>query len=332
MITQTAGGGVQLSLLTPSGHLTIGNYFGALGPMRETSGDCYFGISDLHAMTTTHRPEDLRQRVAEFQRLMLAVGLDPERQVLFRQSQVPEHTGLHYLLECVARVGELGRMIQYKEKGHGRPDTRMSLLSYPVLMAADILLYRTAEVPVGDDQTQHVELARDLAVRFNRDYPGADGPVFVVPEVINPEVAARLRNLQDPTAKMSKSDPNPAGVIYLLDPPDIVRRKIKRAVTDSGSDIGYDPDKRPGLANLLELGAGCSDQTIEQLINAHTSFGALKATVADAAIAVLEPIQRRYAELDRGDVARVFAGGSERARAVAAPTLAAAQAAIGLGT
>lgn len=322
--------GVQLSLLTPSGHLTIGNYFGALGPMSRASGECYFGISDLHAMTTTHRPEQLRQRIAEFQRLMLAVGLDPERQVLFRQSLVPEHTALHYLLECVARVGEMSRMIQFKEKGRDRPDTRMSLLSYPVLMAADILLYRTAEVPVGDDQSQHVELARDLAIRFNRDYPGADGPVFVVPDVVNPEVAARLRNLQDPTAKMSKSDPNPPGVIHLLDPPDLVRRKIRRAVTDSEPGISYDPVRRPGLANLLELGAGCTGLPVEKLINEHNSFGALKATVADATIAVLEPIQRRYAELTPEEVAGVFAAGSERARAVAAPTLAAARQAIGL--
>ena len=323
--------GIQLSLLTPSGNLTIGNYLGALRPMREATGRCFFGISDLHAMTTTHRPDLLRERIAEFSRVMLAVGLDPQAQVIFRQSAVPEHTGLHYLLECVARVGELGRMIQYKEKGRGRPDTRMSLLSYPVLMAADILLYQARDIPVGDDQSQHVELARDLAQRFNRDYPGTDGPVFTVPVAVNPTVGARLRDLQDPTLKMSKSSTNPAGVIYLLDPPEVITRKIKRAVTDSDPGISYQPEQRPGLANLLDLGAATTDRSVQELIDTHTSFGGLKKTVTDAVIAITEPIRRRYAELDPADVQMIFADGAERARKVAAPTLAAARDAIGLG-
>ena len=328
---QTSDQGIQLSLLTPSGHLTIGNFLGALRPMREATGRCFFGISDLHAMTNPHRPGPLRERIDEFSRLMLAVGLDPDRQVIFRQSSVPEHTGLHYLLECVARVGELGRMIQYKEKGRGRPDTRMSLLSYPVLMAADILLYQARDIPVGADQTQHVELARDLAQRFNRDYPGTDGPVFTVPMAVNPSVGARLRDLQDPAIKMSKSSTNPAGVIYLLDSPDVVRRKIKRAVTDSEPGISYEPERRAGLANLLDLGSATSGQSVRQLIDGHTSFGGLKTTVAEAVIAITEPIRRRYLELDPGEVRKIFARGAEQAREVAAPTLAAAQEAIGLG-
>lgn len=328
MITPSTA--VQLSLLTPSGHLTIGNYIGALAPMRAATGDCFYGVSDLHAMTMPHQPQALRERTAEFQRLMLAVGLDPERHVLFRQSAVAEHTGLHYLLECVARVGEMNRMIQYKEKGRGRGETRVSLFSYPVLMAADILLYQAAEVPVGEDQSQHVELARDLAQRFNRDYPGEDGPVFTVPVTVNPPVAARLRDLQQPTIKMSKSSPNPAGVIYLLDDPDDVRRKIKRAVTDSEPDISYQPERRPGVANLLELVAACSGRSIEQVIDDHDSFGALKATATDAVNATLEPIRRRYAELDLEQVDAVFAAGSDRARATAGRTLAAARRAIGL--
>jgi tryptophanyl-tRNA synthetase len=221
-------------------------------------------------------------------------------------------------------------MIQYKEKGRGRPDTRMSLLSYPVLMAADILLYRTDSVPVGDDQTQHVELARDLAQRFNRTYPGPDGPVFVVPRVVHPTVGIRLRNLQDPMIKMSKSDPNPAGVIYLLDPSEVIRRKIRRAVTDSAPGLTYDPELRPGLANLLELGAACGAGTIQQLINHHDSFGSLKETVAEAVISTLEPIRNRYAELSADTVREVFARGAERARAAASPTLAAARAAMGV--
>jgi tryptophanyl-tRNA synthetase len=281
-------------------------------------------------MTSRHDPALLRERITEFQRLMLATGLDPSRQALFRQSEVSEHTGLHYLLECVARVGELGRMIQYKEKGRGRPDTRMSLLSYPVLMAADILLYQATEVPVGDDQDQHVELARDLAQRFNRDYPGVDGPVFTVPRAVNPPVAARVMDLQQPTIKMSKSNPNGAGVLYLLDPPEVLRRKIKRAVTDSLPGISYDPEQRPGLANLLELGAACSDTSIEDLVGRHQAFGTLKAEVADAVISIVEPLQRRYAALDAAELSAAFDSGAERARAVAAPTLRAARSAIGL--
>ncbi|MBO0812033.1 MAG: tryptophan--tRNA ligase [Microlunatus sp.] len=320
----------QLSLITPTGQLTIGNYIGALAQMRDAEGDCYFGISDLHAMTMPHRPDRLRATIFVTQRLMLAAGLDPQRHALFRQSDVPEHTGLHYLLECVARVGELGRMIQYKQKGRGRPDTRMSLLSYPVLMAADILLYRTDAVPVGDDQTQHVEMARDLAQRFNRDYPGRGGPVFVVPRIVHPPVGVRLRNLQDPQAKMSKSDPNPAGVIHLLDPAEVVRRKVKRAVTDSLPGVDYQPGRRPGLANLLELGAACGGGTIDELVDDHDSFGTLKDSVAEAVNATLEPIRRRYAELTTEEVRSAFADGAERARGAAAPTLAAARQAIGL--
>jgi tryptophanyl-tRNA synthetase len=329
--TITTGPSRQLSLITPSGQLTIANYIGALAQMRDATGDCYFGISDLHAMTMPHQPDRLRATIFQTQRLMLAAGLDPERHAIFKQSDVAEHTGLHYLLECVARVGELGRMIQYKEKGRDRGETRMSLLSYPVLMAADILLYRTAHVPVGDDQSQHVELARDLAQRFNRDYPGADGPVFVVPQIVHPPVAARVRNLQDPLAKMSKSDPNPAGVIYLLDAPDVVRRKIRKAVTDSEAGISYEPERRPGLANLLELASACGAGTIQDLVATHDSFGRLKHTAAEAVIATLEPIRQRYAELPSDDVRSAFRVGAVRARAAASPTLAAARRAIGLG-
>jgi tryptophanyl-tRNA synthetase len=321
---------VQLSLLTPSGRLTLGNYLGALRPMRDADGTCFFGISDLHAMTTPHDARLLRERIREFQRLMLAADLDPSRHALFRQSEVSEHTGLHYLLECVARVGELSRMIQYKEKGRGRPNTRMSLLSYPVLMAADILLYRAAEVPVGDDQDQHVELARDLAQRFNRDYPGPDGPVFTVPTAINPTLAARVMDLQQPMIKMSKSSPNDTGTLYLLDPPDVLRRKIRRAVTDSQSGITYERQGRPGLANLLEIGASCAGGSIEDLIDRHHSFGTLKEEISDAVIGMLEPLQRRYAETDPDQVTAAFDIGAQQARTTAARTLAAARTAIGL--
>jgi tryptophanyl-tRNA synthetase len=321
----------RLSLLTPSGHLTLGNYLGALRPMAaQQDARCFYGISDLHAMTTTHDPAELRGLVAELQALMLACGLDPDRATLFRQSQVPAHTELAYLLECTTFVGELSRMIQFKEKG-GRPMTRVSLYTYPVLMAADILLYRPAQVPVGDDQRQHVELTRDVAQRFNLTY----GPVFTVPEITVPAAGARVMDLADPTRKMSKSTPDGAGVIRLLDAPDVVRRKIARAVTDSdtGPDaVRNDPDAKPGVSNLLDLVAACTGTTPEEAADGVPTYGALKKLATDAVLAVLEPVQRRYGELaaDPSYVGGVFAAGAERCRAETAPVLAAAREAIGL--
>src|SRR6478735_12767309 len=226
-----------LSLITTTGRLTLGNHLGALRRFvcAQDAGSspygCFFGLADLHALTTPQDPAVLRATVTEMATLFLAAGLDPDRAVLFRQSQVPAHRELAYLLECTAYTGELNRMIQFKEKGRGVPSTRASLFTYPVLMAADILLYRPSRVPVGDDQRQPVELTRDLAVRFNNTY----GAVFTVPEIVTPAAGARVMDLQDPTRKMSKSAAPGAdgGVIRLLDPPDVVRRKIARAVTDS---------------------------------------------------------------------------------------------------
>ena len=221
-----------LSLLTPSGRLTLGSYLGALLPMSQRQDDAFYGVSDLHAMTTEHDPALLRAYADETATLFLAVGLD--RATLFRQSQVPAHAQLAYLLECVATTGELNRMIQFKEKGRGVDSTRVSLFTYPALMAADILLYRPEQVPVGADQRQHVELTRDLALRFNRRY----GEVFTVPEVVTPSGGtARVMDLLHPTRKMSKSA-DAAGSVYLLDPPDVVRRKVARAVTDSDTGPG----------------------------------------------------------------------------------------------
>ncbi len=228
----------NLSLITPSGRLTLGNYLGAFRGMAaaQESTECFYGVSDLHAMTTTHDPVVLRAAIAEVTTLFLARRARPDKAVLFRQSRVPAHRELAYLLECTAYTGELARMIQYKEKGRDQPSTRVSLYTYPVLMAADILLYRPTQVPVGDDQRQHVELTRDLAVRFNNTY----GAVFTVPEIVTPTAGARVMDLQDPTRKMSKSAAPGAdgGVIRLLDPPDVVRRKVARAVTDSETGPG----------------------------------------------------------------------------------------------
>ena len=332
-MTISRPGDRRLSLLTPSGRLTLGNHLGALRGMAASpdGATCFYGLSDLHAMTTAHDPATLAARTREMQTLLLACGLDPARATLFRQSLVPAHTELAYLLECTAYVGELGRMIQYKEKGRGRPQTRTSLLTYPVLMAADILLYRPSQVPVGDDQRQHVELARDLALRFNREY----GAVFTVPEITVPPAAARVRDLQDPTRKMSKSDPVGAGVVFLLDPPDVVARKVARAVTDSdtGPDaVRHDPGTKPGVSNLLEILAACTGVPPTQAGADVSTYGQLKKVVTEAVLSVLEPLQARYLAMadDPAYVDGVFAAGSERCRAETAPVLAAARAAIGL--
>jgi tryptophanyl-tRNA synthetase len=314
----------RLSLLTPSGHLTLGNLLGALRPMaaEQAHADCFYGISDLHALTTPHDPAALRERVRELATLLLAAGLDES--TLFVQSRVPAHTRLSYLLECVAMTGELGRMIQFKEKSRAGESVRTSLLTYPVLMAADILLYRPARVPVGDDQRQHVELARDLAIRFNATY----GPVFTVPEITTPPAGARVRDLADPTRKMSKSGPE-SGSVRLLDPPDVVRRKIARAVTDSdtGPDAVRAGDDKPGVTNLLDILTACGGSAA-----GITTYGALKQAVTDAVVAELEPLQRRYVELaaDPAYVTGVYEKGAARCREVTEPVLAAATAALGL--
>ena len=312
-----------LSLLTPSGPLTLGNLLGALQPMARHQDDAYYGLSDLHAMTTAHDPSLLRARTAETAALLLAVGL--ERATLFRQSRVPAHTGLAHLLECTAHTGELNRMVQFKEKGRGVASTRVSLYTYPVLMAADILLYRPTVVPVGDDQRQHVELTRDLALRFNRSY----GEVFTVPEATTPAVGARVMDLVDPTRKMSKSA-DAAGSVLLLDPPDVVRRKVARAVTDSEVGAGAvraDRAAKPGVTNLLEVLRACGGSA-----EGITTYGALKRAVTDAVVAVLDPIRGAYADLaaDPAHVRGVLSAGEARCREVTAPVLAAAQAAMGL--
>ena len=238
---------------------------------------------------------------------------------------MPAHTQLAYLLECTATTGELNRMVQFKEKGRGVESTRVSLFTYPVLMAADILLYRPEQVPVGDDQRQHVELTRDLALRFNRRY----GQVFTVPEVATPPVGARVMDLLEPTRKMSKSA-GATGSVFLLDPPDVVRRKVARAVTDSdaGADaVRRDRDGKPGVTNLLDVLEACGGSA-----EGVTTYGALKKAVTDAVVGVLEPVQARYAELtaDPAYVMERYAAGEARCREVTAPVLAAAEAAIGL--
>ncbi|MCQ4203455.1 tryptophan--tRNA ligase [Streptomyces sp. NPDC058783] len=319
----------------PTGHLTLGNYLGAMrqwAAVDQHRSDALFCVVDLHALTVDHDPARVRRLSRQSASLLLAAGLDPELCTVFVQSHVDEHARLSYVLECVATDGEMRRMIQYKEKAareRGRGGSvRLSLLTYPVLMAADILAYGTDEVPVGDDQTQHVELARDLAVRFNQRY----GHTFVVPRATSPAVAARVMNLQEPASKMGKSDDTGPGIVYLLDEPDAVRKKIMRAVTDSGRDVVYDREERAGLANLLEILAACTGGDPAELAGGYDSYGALKKDTAEAVVEVLRPVRERHRALcaDPGYVEHVLREGAERARAMARPTVDAAYRGIGL--
>ncbi|KYK17212.1 MULTISPECIES: tryptophan--tRNA ligase [Streptomyces] len=319
----------------PTGHLTLGNYLGAMRQwvtVDQHRSDALFCVVDLHALTVDHDPARVRRLSRQAASLLLAAGLDPGLCTVFVQSHVDEHARLSYLLECVATDGEMRRMIQYKEKAARERvrggSVRLSLLTYPVLMAADILAYGADEVPVGDDQAQHVELARDLAVRFNQRY----GHTFVVPRATLPGVAARVMNLQEPASKMGKSDDVGPGIVYLLDEPDVVRKKVMRAVTDSGREVVYDREARPGLANLLEILAACAGGEPAELAGDYDSYGALKKDTAEAVVEVLRPLRERHKELcaDPGYVEGVLREGARKARAMARPTVDAAYGAIGL--
>ncbi len=319
----------------PTGHLTLGNYLGAVRrwvQVDQHRADALFCVVDLHALTVDHDPGRVRRLSRQAATLLLAAGLDPARCTVFVQSHVDEHARLSYLMECTATDGEMRRMIQYKEKAARERQrggsVRLSLLTYPALMAADILAYQADEVPVGDDQTQHVELTRDLAVRFNQRY----GHTFAVPRAVNPPVAARVMDLQDPASKMGKSHAATAGIVYLLDEPDVIRRKVTRAVTDSGTEVAYEPEARPGVANLLDILAACTGTSPRELAEDYDSYGALKKDTAEAVVEVLRPLRERHAQLcaDPGEVDRVLREGAERARALARPTVDAAYAAVGL--
>jgi tryptophanyl-tRNA synthetase len=322
----------------PSGHLTLGNYLGAVrrwATVEQHRADALFCVVDLHALTVEHDPARLRRLTRQTATLLLAAGIDPDVCTLFVQSHVEEHVRLSYLLECVATDGEMRRMIQYKEKARRQQErgagVRLSLLTYPVLMTADILAYSTQEVPVGEDQRQHVELARAVAERFNQRY----GHTFVVPEVTLPRVGARVMNLQEPGSKMGKSDLSGQGVVRLLDEPEVVRQKVMRAVTDSGpvgQQVAYDRAERPGVANLLDILAACTGEEPLTLATKYTGYGQLKKDVAEAVVESLRPVRERHAELcaDPGYVDGVLRAGAERARAMARPVVDAAYRAIGL--
>ncbi|MFF4100246.1 tryptophan--tRNA ligase [Streptomyces sp. NPDC001903] len=322
--------------IKPTGHLTLGNYLGALRQWvaaDQRPDEALFCVVDLHALTVEHDPARVRRLSRQVATLFLASGLDPEKCTLFMQSHVDEHTRLSYVLECTATDGEMRRMIQYKEKSAqaqaSGAGVRLSLLTYPVLMAADILAYETEEVPVGEDQRQHVELARDLAERFNQRY----GQTFTVPKVTLPQVAARVMDLQDPTSKMGKSGGSGPGVVFMLDEPGVIRKKVMRAVTDSGDGgVVYDREARPGVANLLDVLAACTGGDPAALAEEYGGYGALKRDVADAVVELLRPVQERHAELaaDPAAVEKVLREGAGRARALARPVVDRAYRAIGL--
>ncbi|MEU1378404.1 tryptophan--tRNA ligase [Streptomyces triculaminicus] len=321
--------------IKPTGHLTLGNYLGAVRQWVDTDqhrAEALFCVVDLHALTVEHDPARVRRLSRQAATLLLAAGLDPAHCTVFVQSHVDEHTRLAYLLECTATDGEMRRMIQYKEKAARERATggsvRLSLLTYPVLMAADILAYGADEVPVGDDQAQHVELTRDLAARFNQRY----GHAFTVPRAVLPTVAARVMDLQDPTSKMGKSHAETSGIVYLLDEPDVVHKKVMRAVTDSGSEVTYDREAQPGVTNLLEILAACTHRSPVELAASYTSYGALKRDTAEAVVELLRPVRERHARLcaDPGHVDEVLRAGAEQARSLARPTVDAAYRAIGL--
>jgi tryptophanyl-tRNA synthetase len=319
-----------LSGVQPSGDFHLGNYLGALRQWvaHQHDHDAFYCIVDLHALTLEIDPAVLRARTEDAAVNLLAAGLDPGTCTLFVQSHVPEHPRLTWLLECTATMGELHRMTQFKDKGRGQEAARVGLFTYPVLMAADILLYDAGRVPVGDDQRQHLELARDLAGRFNHRY----GPVFVVPEGAFPAVGARVMDLQHPERKMSKSVESPLGTVAVLDEPAEIERKVRKAVTDTDGEVRYDPEAKPGLSNLLELLAAATDRRPEEVAAAYERYGDLKRDVAEALVALLRPVKARHAELtaDPGAVREVLARGAERAHEVASATYARAADAVGL--
>jgi tryptophanyl-tRNA synthetase len=319
-----------LSGIAPSGDFTLGNYLGALRHWVtfQDDNDAFYCVVDLHALTNEIDPAVLRRNSRDAAFNLLAVGLDPKRCAIFVQSQVPEHTRLTWLLECTATMGELRRMTQFKDKSQGNDSVRAGLFTYPVLMAADILLYAADAVPVGDDQRQHLELARELAVRFNHRY----GATFTVPEAAIPWAASRVMDLQHPERKMSKSVESPLGTIGLLDSAEEITRKVKKAVTDTDGEVRYDRAAKPGVANLLELLASATRRSPQEVADGYTRYGDLKRDVAEALSELLLPVRERRAALedDPAYVEAVLAEGAATAHEVAARTYAAAADAMGL--
>ncbi len=325
--------------MQPSGDPHLGNLLGAWvnWVSMQQDRECVYCVVDLHAITSPaeHDPATLTERTVGLATGMLAVGVDPERSILFVQSHLHEHAECTWLFNCVAGFGELRKMPQFKEKAAGKGDSvSVGLFDYPVLQAADILLYHADEVPVGEDQRHHIELARDIGQRFNHRFASPEEPVFTLPKAVHPPAAARVMDLQDPTVKMSKSASSEKGIISVLDEPKRIEKKIKSAVTDSAGDIRHDREAKPGVSNLLEILAAATGREVDALAAEYDGggYGAFKLAVAEAVIELLRPIQDRYAQLaeDPAQVHRVLEEGAERARAVAVPTLERAKQAMGL--
>ncbi|MEN9792507.1 MAG: tryptophanyl-tRNA synthetase [Actinomycetota bacterium] len=320
-----------LSCIQPTGAVHLGNHLGAL--VNWVSGqhekDVFHGIVDLHALTVADAPDVIGRRTVDLAAVLFAVGLDPEVATVFVQSHIHEHSELSWIMECMVSFGELSRMTQFKDKSHKRESEFISagLFTYPALMAADILLYDAEEVPVGDDQRQHVEITRDIAVRFN----GRFGETFVIPRAVHPRAGARVMDLQDPTTKMSKSASTEAGIIHLLDDPESIEKKFRRAVTDSENTVRYDKGAKPGVSNLLDILSACTGEPVEVLTTRYAQYGPLKKDAGEAVIALLSPVQARYRDLtsDPGELARLLRTGNDRAREIAARTLDRVRAAIG---
>jgi tryptophanyl-tRNA synthetase len=309
--------------IQPTGAKHIGNYSGGFRQYAATQDQVegFFCIVDLHSITVHYEPEALRRATIDLAAMLFATGLDPERSTVFVQSHVSAHAEAAWLLTSVTSYGQLGRMTQFKEKRERQEFVTAGLFTYPILMAGDILLYQTDLVPIGDDQRQHVELTRDVAERFNSRF----GETFRIPEAVFPESGARIMDLQEPERKMSTTNGTPQGTLLIADPPEIVRKKVKTAVTDSGSDVRYDPEAKPGVSNLIELMSVATGESFDAIAGRYDGggYGRFKGDVADAVVELLDPIRTRYEELktDEAELRRLLAQGAEKAREASAPTL-----------
>lgn len=321
-----------LSCIQPTGPVHLGNYLGALNSWvaGQNQNDVFHGIVDLHALTVTEKPGVIGDNTLQLAAVLFAVGLDPKIATVFVQSHIPAHSQLGWIMECTVSYGELSRMTQFKDKQSKREADFVSagLFTYPALQAADILLYDAEEVPVGDDQKQHIEITRDIAMRFNHRF----GETFVIPKAVTPPVGARVMDLQDPTSKMSKSAESDSGCVYLLDSAEAIMKKFKRAVTDSDNEVFYDREKKPGVSNLLDILSSVTGTTQQALAEQYSQYGKLKSDCGDAVVSMLQPIQTKYADLiaDPAQLGEMLSVGSLRAETIAQKTLQRVHRAIGM--
>jgi tryptophanyl-tRNA synthetase len=312
------------SAIQPSGQLTLGNYLGALRnfPKLQSDYDCVYCIANMHSLTVRQEPAELKERIYSLLALYLACGLDPQKNVLYLQSHVHEHAELAWILNCYTYNGELSRMTQFKDKSSKHADNiNAGLFTYPVLMAADILLYQSDFVPIGQDQKQHLELSRDIADRFNRLY----GKTFVIPNPLLSRQGAKIMSLQDPDKKMSKSDTNTSNFVLIVEDPSSIIKKFKKAVTDSGSEVRYDEENKPGISNLINIYAAVTDKNVIEVEHEfeNARYGEFKAAVGEAVVSALTPVRERYAQLmqDKGYLDEVLKDGRMKASEIASVTL-----------